>query len=153
METKRYRLKTVTFNVSEPAGALCGDPDALVPVFAEIFANLDQDREHVVVLALNNKNRAIGYKVSHTGGANASNFEPRIIFRDALALGAVNIAISHNHPSGDSFPSANDKAATEGLVQAGEVVGIRVLDHIVYGTGTGSWYSFYRNGQISWGNK
>ena len=69
------------------------------------------------------------------GTATASLIHPREIFQPAIAVGAVALIVSHNHPSGDPRPSAEDHAITKRLVEAGHLLGIQLLDHVVCGTG------------------
>jgi DNA repair protein RadC len=69
------------------------------------------------------------------GSVDGTVVQPRDVFREATAAGAAAIVVFHNHPSGDAFPSADDGALTDRLVEAGELMGIPVLDHVVLGDG------------------
>lgn len=62
--------------------------------------------------------------------------DPKDVFRQAVREGATGMVVCHNHPSGDPQPSSEDIAVTKRLVEAGEVLGIRVLDHVIFGDGT-----------------
>lgn len=95
------------------------------------------DREHFVVLHLNSKNMLLAKETVSIGSLNSSIVHPREVFRGAVMHGSAAIILAHNHPSGDPTPSNEDKILTSRLCEAGELLGIRVLDHIIVG---GSWY-------------
>ncbi|MDO4617015.1 MAG: DNA repair protein RadC [Lachnospiraceae bacterium] len=94
-----------------------------------------QDKECVWCLMLDTKNGFIGERMISMGTVNASLLSPREIFHTALAQGAVSIALVHNHPSGDPTPSREDLSITKKIREAGELLGITLLDHIVIGDG------------------
>jgi DNA repair protein RadC len=71
------------------------------------------------------------------GTLDASLVHPREVFKPAILEGSASIILSHNHPSGNPTPSPQDIAVTDRLTEAGKLIGINVLDHIVYGDGTG----------------
>lgn len=89
--------------------------------------------EHFVVLFLNTKNRVIGRQTLSIGSLNASVVHPREVFRAAIRRSSASILCAHNHPSGDPTPSPEDLQLTRRLAEAGELVGIELLDHIVIG--------------------
>jgi DNA repair protein RadC len=91
------------------------------------------DREVFMVVALNTKNKVLGINMVSIGNISASLVHPREVFKPAILLNASSIILMHNHPSGDSTPSRDDRAITERLVDAGTLLGIQVLDHIVIG--------------------
>jgi DNA repair protein RadC len=93
------------------------------------------DQEHFEAIFLNTKNMVIGRKTIFKGSLNASIVHPRELFREAVKLSAASIVVGHNHPSGDSSPSREDIEVTKRLVEAGKLVGIDVLDHIIVGQG------------------
>jgi DNA repair protein RadC len=87
--------------------------------------------EEVIILCLNNSNKVVGfYKVS-SGGMTGTVIDVRMIFTTALQCLATSIIIAHNHPSGVLVPSEADKAITKKLKQAGEVMDIKILDHLI----------------------
>lgn len=90
-------------------------------------------KEHFVCLFLNTKNDVIGRETLSIGSLNASLVHPREVFRAAIKCSSAAIICVHNHPSGDPTPSREDIVITERLVEAGLIVGIDVLDHIVLG--------------------
>lgn len=89
--------------------------------------------EHLYVLLLNTKNRLINKKLISIGTLNSSIIHPREIFKFAIKESANSIIIVHNHPSGDCEPSDEDKEITKLLIDAGNLLGIKVLDHIIIG--------------------
>ncbi len=91
------------------------------------------DREQFVVLLLDGRNRVQGEVRVSEGTLTAALVHPREVFAPAIRAAAAAIILVHNHPSGDPTPSPEDAAITERLRQAGELIGIRVLDHIIIG--------------------
>jgi len=98
------------------------------------------------LLALNNKNRVNGFKVISTGSLTASLVHPREVWRAALYLCAAAVVFVHNHPSGDPAPSPEDIDITRRLKETGDVLGIRVLDHVVLGGDR--YFSFSDKGML-----
>jgi DNA repair protein RadC len=90
-------------------------------------------KEHFMVLHLDTKNQVIGEEVVSIGSLNASIVHPREIFKTALKRSAASIICAHNHPSGDPAPSREDIEVTARLVEAGKLLGVDVLDHIIIG--------------------
>jgi DNA repair protein RadC len=92
-------------------------------------------KEHFVCLFLNTKNQVLARETLSVGTLNASLVHPREVFRAAIKRGSASIICLHNHPSGDPTPSPEDIALTRRLQEAGALIGIDVLDHIVIGDG------------------
>ena len=90
-------------------------------------------QEHFVALFLNTKNVVIGKKTVFVGSLNASIVHPRELFHEAIQRTAASIIVGHNHPSGNSQPSREDIDVTKRLVEAGKLIGIEVLDHVIVG--------------------
>lgn len=90
-------------------------------------------QEHFVVLFLNIKNQILHKQTIFVGSLNASIVHPREIFREAVRRSAASIVCAHNHPSGNPAPSPEDIAVTKRLMEAGSIVGIELLDHIIIG--------------------
>ena len=86
-----------------------------------------------MMFTLDTKNKIIGAFGVSRGALNSSLVHPREVFKRALLSNAASIMLAHNHPSGDPTPSSEDKATTKRLVEAGDIIGIRVLDHIIIG--------------------
>ncbi len=93
----------------------------------------DFQKEHFISLYLNIKNKIIYKEVVSIGSLNANIVHPREVFRPACIRGAAHIVVAHNHPSGDPEPSREDIEITKKLVEAGKILGIEVLDHVVIG--------------------
>ncbi len=101
------------------------------------------DREHFAVMLLNNANAVINIETISIGTLNSSPAHPREIFKQAIRHSASNVIVAHNHPSGDCMPSDLDLELTDRLVEAGRIIGISVIDHIIVGEDT--YYSFREN--------
>ncbi len=92
-------------------------------------------QEKFCVVLLNTKNMIIAIEEVTTGGLNSSLVHPREVFKSAIRRSSAAIILAHNHPSGDPSPSREDIRITRRLVEVGDLVGIRVLDHIIIGDG------------------
>src|SRR5437016_5934853 len=114
-------------------------------LMAGVVAGLD--REVFYVLLVDGKNRVAGINLVSVGSLSAALVHPREVFKAAIAGSAAALVLVHNHPSGDPSPSPEDRAVTERLVQVGELVGIKVLDHIVLGE-AGTFRSFADEGLL-----
>jgi DNA repair protein RadC len=90
-------------------------------------------KEHFICLFLNTKNQVISRETLSVGTLNASLVHPREVFRAAIKCSSASLICVHNHPSGDPAPSPEDIGLTKRLMEAGELVGIDVLDHIIIG--------------------
>ncbi len=108
----------------------------------------DVDREHFVVLLLNRKNQVIGLHTVSIGSVTASIVHPREVFKVAILANSTAIICGHNHPSGDPTPSTEDRELTSRLVEAGKLLGIEVLDHIIVGDGSQRYFSFADEGLL-----
>ncbi len=103
----------------------------LFEAFREEFAALD--REVFAVITLDVKNRMIGLHTAAVGSLSSSIVVPRDVLKVAVAQSAASIICCHNHVSGDAAPSREDRECTERLAAAAKILGIRLLDHIVFG--------------------
>ena len=99
------------------------------------------DREHFVIILLNQKNHVIGVSTISIGSLTASIVHPREVYKSAILSNAASIICGHNHPSTDCQPSREDRSITTRLVEAGKLLGISVLDHVIIG-GEGKYFSF-----------
>jgi DNA repair protein RadC len=106
----------------------------------------DQKKEHVLSLLLDGKNRVIREERVSEGSLNQSIVHPREVFNPAVRESAAAIIIVHNHPTGDPSPSREDLEITRRLKEAGDLLGIRLLDHIIIGDGT--FFSFADKSQL-----
>jgi DNA repair protein RadC len=100
-------------------------------VLPHLTALAQCDREQFVCLHLDARNRPRGMEVVSIGSLSASIVHPREVFKAALLSNAAAVLFAHNHPSGDPSPSADDIALTRRLQQAGALLGIDVLDHLI----------------------
>ena len=108
----------------------------------------DVDREHFLVLLLDQKNKIIGINTVSVGSLTASVVHPRECFKPAILSNAAAIILAHNHPSGAPQPSQEDRVLTVRLVAAGKLLGISVLDHVIIGDGTSAYFSFADEGLL-----
>ena len=88
-------------------------------------------KEHFLVLCLDTRNHLIKTNTVSIGGLDCSIVHPREVFKDAISSSAASVIFIHNHPSGDPTPSEDDIKMTKRLIEAGEIIGIEVLDHII----------------------
>jgi len=104
----------------------------------------DEKREHFVALLLDTKNGVLRQRTISIGDLSSSIVHPLDVFSAAVRHSAASLIVAHNHPSGDPTPAPEDAAVTRRLVEAGEVMGIEVLDHIVIGDNR--WVSLREKG-------
>ncbi len=122
--------------VSTPAASAAALTALLQHEPGEVFA----------ILCLSTKHRVIAYHEVSRGTLDATLVHPREVFKAALLANAAAIVLAHNHPSGDPAPSPDDMALTRRLVDAGKLIGVDVLDHIVIGDGR--YVSFRERGWL-----
>jgi DNA repair protein RadC len=101
-------------------------------------------QEQFRVLFLDTRNQVLRMKTATQGSLNSSIVDCREVFRDAVSANCAAVAVCHNHPSGDPTPSPEDIAVTKRLVQAGQLLGIEVVDHLI--VGDGRWVSMKQQG-------
>ena len=106
--------------------------DEAYEVLKELYAQLDDDQEHLVMLVLNPENHIVGFKTISAGIQHFGSPDAKIIFRNALLLGATKIVLTHNHPSGLLTPSGGDIRFTRRMITAGSAIDIPVADHIIF---------------------
>ena len=127
----RYRVTLVC----EEIGSGCSEPiqtsnDAL-SLFQPCVEGLD--REHFLVCGLDAKHRVIGINLVSIGTLTLSIVHPREVFKPLIVMNAAAWLASHNHPSGDATPSQEDRLLTKRLREAGDLLGITLLDHLILG--------------------
>jgi DNA repair protein RadC len=108
----------------------------------------DKEKEHFWILGLNTKNVIQYADLVSLGSMSAAIVHPRETFRLAVMKATANIIVGHNHPSGDTRPSQEDILLTKRLSQAGEILGIKVLDHVIIGN-EGAFFSFRDSGMMA----
>jgi DNA repair protein RadC len=136
------RMNLYSVKLVKEQGGIYNVPDRTVrtPRDAERIVQtvLDLNSEAVEkfgILTLNTKNQVVGIHVLHIGGVNSSVVDRRTVFQNAILNNATSIVLFHNHPSGDPEPSREDINLTNIIAQAGDIMGIEVLDHIITGDG------------------
>ena len=100
-------------------------------VIAQVVYMRDKTREHLMTIYLNARNEMIFKKPMFIGTLNANLVHPREIFQEALKQNAASVILVHNHPSGDAEPSQDDLEITKRILEAGKIMGIDVLDHVI----------------------
>ncbi len=128
--TLRYGVETKPAPASHQRRAIeC--PDDVRRLVAPEMAGLAQ--EQVRVLLLDIKHRVVGQRVIYQGNVRAALVRPAEVLRPAVVAGIPRLIVCHNHPSGDPTPSTEDTALTRVLVEAADLLGIQVLDHVIIG--------------------
>ena len=125
----RYEVETQPKRPEDPPSISC--PQDVYRLLGPEMAQLAQ--EQLRVLLLNTRNLVVGQRVVYQGNVNSSMIRPAEVLRPAVMEAVPSIIISHNHPSGDPTPSPEDAAITRELAQAGKLLGIELLDHVVIG--------------------
>ena len=126
-----------------PFGTKIAKAKDAIPLLAH-YANRKQ--EHFICITLNGAHEVIATRVVTIGLANSAPVHPREVFCDAINDRACAVVLAHNHPSGSTNPSEQDCAATRTLKNAGELLGIRVLDHIIFSQD--GYFSFAESGTL-----
>ena len=135
IEYARRRIKPEGLKITTPADVL-----PLIRHFA------DRKQEHLLSVTINGANEVLNVRVVSIGLVDRSPVHPREVFADALNDRAAGIIVSHNHPSGSLGPSDADIDITHQLKQAGEIMGIELLDHIIFNRK--AYYSFLESGKL-----
>ena len=104
-------------------------------------------RESFCVAFLNRRNRVLGVSRLFDGGITSCAVDQKVIFQHALLANASAILLAHNHPSGNPIPSSEDRKLTDNICKCGDILGIKVLDHIIVSSDSES-FSFSENGLI-----
>ena len=133
-----YRVMLVKESRAPAGDVRISDSQKAHRFLAPLFDGLD--REHFMVVGLDAKHAVIGINTVSIGSATLSIVHPREVFKPLILMNASAVILAHNHPSGDPTPSRENRALTRRLKDAGELVGITVLDHVVLGDGR--YYSF-----------
>ncbi|NEU30587.1 DNA repair protein RadC [bacterium LRH843] len=106
-------------------------PEDGYKLFKQFLGELD--REYFVVMCLDMKNQPTAINICHIGSLNSSIVHPREVMKTAILSNSASIIVQHNHPSGRPEPTPEDIDVTKRLVEAGKIIGIDVLDHLVIG--------------------
>jgi DNA repair protein RadC len=127
----------------------CTSPEIAAEIIKGIIKSYEeheQGKEHFYVLGLNNKNVIQYVDLVSIGTVSEAMVHPREVFRYAISKNVSSILIAHNHPSGDCTPSKEDIKTTERLVEAGKILGIPLMDHVIVGE---SYLSLREEGLIA----
>jgi DNA repair protein RadC len=138
MEVKGYSRKEIS------------NPQAMCDILTKVIkseSEIDQDKEHFWVIGLTTKNTVKYLELVSLGILDASLVHPREVYRHAICSGVCSIVVAHNHPSGNLEASDNDLRVTRRLMEAGKVIGIELLDHIII-DGQGNYNSLKQKGII-----
>ena len=117
-------------------------PEKVAEVAINVLGLHEQAEESFYIFTLDTKNKINGIFEVSRGSLNSTIVHPREVFKRALLQNASSIMLVHNHPSGDPTPSREDLEITNRLIEAGNLLGIKVLDHIIIGDNESSYISF-----------
>lgn len=141
----RYSMEELLAMVKEEASkANIKKVTSAENIFELLYEYADKEQEHFMVVTLDGASNVIEKRVIHIGTVNNCMVSPREIFRSAILDNAAAIIVSHNHPSGTLSPGSADKVTTQRLKDAGKILGIELLDHVII-TKEG-YYSFADEG-------
>ena len=124
------------------------DAEEVAKVFQDILVledKIEQEKEHYYVMHLNIRSQVMMVELVTVGTLTSSLVHPRETFRRAVMAGAASIIIAHNHPSGNVDPSDEDTKVTRTMFEAGNILGITMLDHIIFTND--NYHSFRNNGK------
>lgn len=135
---------------------LCRDDKPIISQSKDLFNYIGYDiadipHEEFWAIYLNNRGKVLHKERISMGGITSTSVDVRMIFKTALEHNAVLIGLAHNHPSGGLKPSTQDNAITQVIVNAGTLLNIRIIDHIIVGMPTGNkadYYSYADNGNL-----
>jgi DNA repair protein RadC len=144
MDTTIVREVSVNYRGGHELGETLRQPEQVAAAFRRILP--DNSREHVMALYLNGAHKVIAYSVVSTGTATSAPVHPREVYQPAILVGATAVVLGHNHPSGSTEPSAEDRRITQSLKTAAEVLGLKLLDHLVISDE--GHFSFHSNGAL-----
>ncbi len=135
MEFARRRISKSTKRITSPSDA--------VPM---LFQYASSKKEHFLTISLNGAHEVITIRVISVGTLNRTLVHPREVFAESIVDRAAGLICAHNHPSGNNEPSKEDIELTERIREAGEIIGINLLDHLIISEN--GYYSFLENGLL-----
>jgi len=152
VQIKKFRLELVKESNSryDLDDKKVSGPADLHEIGKLLFNFESQAEEVFAIVTLDAKNNITGAFEVSRGALSSSIVHPREVFKRAILQNASSIALMHNHPSGDPEPSSEDLQMTKRLEEAGKILGIRILDHIIFGDDY--FFSFKEEGLIWWNN-
>lgn len=148
MKSKVFDVR-ISMVSEQPAFGKVESPEASLRYWKDVIEKeswFDPEKEQVVALILNTKCTVKAHSLVSLGTMNESIVHPRDVFRPAIAMGAYAVIVMHNHPSGDPAPSMTDHSLTRRLSEAGELLQIKILDHVI--VGADRYFSFKEMGSV-----
>lgn len=137
----------ISYKTSHTSCFICQSSKDIFDFLEKIFPVDDREyNESFWIMFLNRRNKVIGYQMVSSGGVAGTVVDPKMIFQAALLSNAASIILSHNHPSGDTKPSDADIKLTKKLSEAGKLLEIIVLDHVIISKT--QYYSFADEGMM-----
>ena len=147
---KQYELKEVVLRLAEGrslySDQAISNADAAVDVMRKEL--MQQDREVLCVVNLNAKMKPINFNIVSVGNLTQTVADIPFITKSAICSGASSTILLHTHPSGDPTPSREDVELTKRVVEAGKLIGISCVDHVIVGCGTGHTFSMREQGTV-----
>ncbi len=131
LRTVSLKYQRLMVNRTDCARAIVKCPHDACEILRAIFERLDDDQEHFVILVLKHSGEVSGYKVISSGAQGGAMVDAKLVFRNALMLGAASIIMAHNHPSDNPLPSHEDIELTRRFVSLGAALEMPVNDHII----------------------
>jgi DNA repair protein RadC len=139
VKDQRVRFNTQTLN----------NPTEAQKYIQDMINEMGQpDREQFCILMLNAKNVTIGMNIVSIGGLSSAPVHPREVLKPAILSNSAALILGHNHPSGDLTPSPADKSITHRIIQAAEIIGIAVHEHLIINMEDDRYFSFAEHGLI-----
>lgn len=151
MITYKSKLPEVTLKYKSGdiyKAKICSSSDMFELMKQMFNSDTIEYNEESIVLFLDGGNKSIGWMKHSTGGTCQTVIDIKMILVSALQCGATNIALAHNHPSGQKYPSREDEKVTERIKRGCEAIGVRLLDHIIITGDYTGYYSFCDEGKI-----
>ncbi|WP_227938826.1 RadC family protein [Alkalihalobacillus deserti] len=140
VKVQMLKEKTFPYNTNKIT-----DPTSAVRLLEEFIGK--EDREHFVLICLDTKNKVTALNTVSIGSLNSAIVSPREIFKTAILANSASIIVGHNHPSGCPIASREDISVTERIKDAGKLLGIELLDHVIVGD-DGKYFSMKEKGYI-----
>ncbi len=126
------KLKTITLKVKEGLALKnASNSKSAYEIAKNIYSSLSDDQEHFCIMFLDSGNNVTGFKVLFSGGMNVTTVDLKVVFRNALLFGAHSLILVHNHPSNTLNASQEDIQITQKIKQAGKLLDVKILDHII----------------------
>ena len=152
--TQNYRIKDITPNwkIQEPVvNQKVTGPESIYKIATDYYKakELDPTKEHCICAVLSRSHEILGFNLVSTGSVSASIVHPREVFKPAISLSASAIILIHQHPSGELLESRQDIEITKTIQEAGEILDIPLLDHLIISFQKKSYKSLREAGHMS----